>query len=330
MENMIERYVYAVVRRLPEKIREEVTNELKANIYDMLPEKPSDDEIEKVLLDLGRPRDLAVKYQPKERYVISPKYYDDYIYTLKIVTIIFILIGFTLGLIDAIINTTQTNPFYLFFEVLGEVFSGVFESIFSAFAIVTLIFVIIEQVNIKNVKCEWEIKNLPDLPKAESKKISRTGVIFEIIFGTTFGVIFVMILHSYHTSIGIYESGELVAHFFNPAAIAPFLYIFASLLVLSVLVGLIKLYDGIWTKRVAAIYTLYEVSNAIAVLVFIRTPNLILNEFVVKMSEITDYTTVQITNGFETGITVLTFITIFGLVIGLSATWYKVLSGKNK
>ena len=145
---MIERYVYAVVRRLPENIREEVTNELKANIYDMLPDKPSDEQIEKVLLDLGRPRDLAVKYQPKERYLISPKYFDDYLYTLKIVTIIFILIGFTFGLINAILNTNETNAFYLFFEVLGKVFEGVFDSIFCAFTIVTIIFIIIEQVNI--------------------------------------------------------------------------------------------------------------------------------------------------------------------------------------
>lgn len=38
MNNLIERYVYDVTRRLPEKDRDEVSSELKSNIYDMLPE----------------------------------------------------------------------------------------------------------------------------------------------------------------------------------------------------------------------------------------------------------------------------------------------------
>ena len=61
MSNMIERYVHDVARRLPEKDREDVKKELRANIYDMLPDGASDDAIKKVLYELGSPASLAEK-----------------------------------------------------------------------------------------------------------------------------------------------------------------------------------------------------------------------------------------------------------------------------
>ena len=48
MSNLIERYVHDVARRLPEKDREDVKKELRANIYDMLPEGASEEAIKKV------------------------------------------------------------------------------------------------------------------------------------------------------------------------------------------------------------------------------------------------------------------------------------------
>ncbi len=45
MNQWIERYIYAVVKRLPESMKKEVSEELRANISDMLSDKPTDDEI---------------------------------------------------------------------------------------------------------------------------------------------------------------------------------------------------------------------------------------------------------------------------------------------
>jgi hypothetical protein len=72
MEKMIERYIYAVTKRLPEAMKEEVKEELNGNIYDMLPENPTDEDIDKVLHELGHPRELARNYRCHDRYVVSP------------------------------------------------------------------------------------------------------------------------------------------------------------------------------------------------------------------------------------------------------------------
>ncbi len=87
MSNMIERYLYDVAKRLPEDIREDVKNELRSNIEDMLSDDPGEEEIEKVLLEMGSPAKLAVKYQPNPRYLISPELFDDYFTGLKIVAV---------------------------------------------------------------------------------------------------------------------------------------------------------------------------------------------------------------------------------------------------
>ena len=86
---MIKRYVYDVTRRLPENQREEVGKELQANINDMLPNDPTEEDIKKVLVELGEPRILASSYRQKPRYLISPEWMDDYFQTLKIVMIVF-------------------------------------------------------------------------------------------------------------------------------------------------------------------------------------------------------------------------------------------------
>ena len=42
MANLIDKYIYEVTRRLPEKDREDVKKELAANIYDMLRDNPGE------------------------------------------------------------------------------------------------------------------------------------------------------------------------------------------------------------------------------------------------------------------------------------------------
>jgi hypothetical protein len=76
MDNLIERYVYDVTRRLPEKEQEDVRKELTANIYDMLPIQAGEEAVKTVLLNLGPTYDLAEQYRQKPNYLISPATYS--------------------------------------------------------------------------------------------------------------------------------------------------------------------------------------------------------------------------------------------------------------
>lgn len=72
----IERYIYAVTKRLPESQREDVASELRSLIEDMLDERKQSEaataqEIEEVLMELGHPSLLAQKYRGKDRVLIA-------------------------------------------------------------------------------------------------------------------------------------------------------------------------------------------------------------------------------------------------------------------
>ncbi|NLZ83527.1 MAG: hypothetical protein GX915_07675 [Clostridiales bacterium] len=82
---LIDRYIYAVTGYLPEETREDVGRELQSNIKEMLPDNPSEDQVYKVLVDLGNPWELASEYNSKKRYLIGPIYYHNYISVLKLV-----------------------------------------------------------------------------------------------------------------------------------------------------------------------------------------------------------------------------------------------------
>jgi hypothetical protein len=47
MNKLFDRYVYDVVRRLPIEIREDVKEELKANISEMIVDETNDEEVKK-------------------------------------------------------------------------------------------------------------------------------------------------------------------------------------------------------------------------------------------------------------------------------------------
>ena len=62
--DLIERYIYAVTKKLPKRMREDISKELYSLIMDMLESrcgeiKPTDKDIRVVLTELGTPSDLA-------------------------------------------------------------------------------------------------------------------------------------------------------------------------------------------------------------------------------------------------------------------------------
>ena len=79
---LMERYIYQVVRRLPREQRREVSLELQELISDMADVAGS---MEEALEKLGNPAEFAKKYQDDTHHLIGPEYYDTYLWFLKIV-----------------------------------------------------------------------------------------------------------------------------------------------------------------------------------------------------------------------------------------------------
>lgn len=61
--DLIERYIYAVTKRLPQKVQKDISDELRTLIDDMLAERcgelvPEEKDIRVVLTELGTPEEL--------------------------------------------------------------------------------------------------------------------------------------------------------------------------------------------------------------------------------------------------------------------------------
>ncbi|MCF7931944.1 MAG: hypothetical protein K9K93_02135 [Acholeplasmataceae bacterium] len=322
MKDMIERYVYAVTRRLPEKMRDDVSGELKTNIYDMLPESPADSEIEAVLESLGHPRDMAMKFQMEDRYLISPRYFADYVYVLKIVVVILILIGLATGILDVIIKGTNGDVFELIGRIIGVMFESVIDGLTSAFIIVTVVFFIIERSK-KDEPSSWSVKDLPELPKEDKMRISKASTVASMIFSVAISVIFIMILVSYHKSIGFYEDSVMTAPFFNADVLGIYVPIFLVLLGLSISVHIMKLVDGQWTKRVIWTYTVDQVLSVIAVIAFFMNPNLIDPQFFQAFASVLEVEISGVQEGFQIGLKAFVWMVTIITAIDLGVTWTK-------
>lgn len=178
-QNIIDRYVYDVVRRLPKDQREDIELEIRDLIDDMINES-GDNDIEKVLKKLGTPKELEKKYGDKERYLIGAEYFESYSLVLKIVLVSVFISVFVSSIINVAIDISLES---IIISIGSEIFSGIFSMIFS-FGFVTLIFAILEREKLKfdiDFEEDWSPSELPEVPD-KKVLIKRSETIASIIF----------------------------------------------------------------------------------------------------------------------------------------------------
>jgi len=87
--DLIDRYVYAATRSVPERQRRDVADELRASIHDQIDDRAASGEDLRtaeraVLLELGDPDKLAAGFSDRPAYLIGPRYYFEWWRLLKL------------------------------------------------------------------------------------------------------------------------------------------------------------------------------------------------------------------------------------------------------
>ncbi len=203
--NLIDRYVYAVVRNLPGKQRKDIEQELRGLIEDMLQRRtngrtPEAADIEAVLLELGNPRKLADNYRGSARYLIGPAFFEIYWLVLRIV-----LGAVVLGVTIAFVVVAFAKPPDSAWQLAGNYLSSIWDALLSAFATVTLIFAVNEFFNqqfaaqVSQKLDEWKPADLPPVPTATS--VAKRG---DSIAALVFTVLFLLLVNIDIQLIGLY------------------------------------------------------------------------------------------------------------------------------
>lgn len=272
---LIERYIYAVTKRLPAKSREDVSNELRTLIEDMLEEKcgditPVEKDIKVVLTELGTPDELADKYDTStHKYLIGPPYFSTYKFVLKIV-----LICMVIGLVVSGIITAVTTPSDFLIEAGVEWVATIISGLTSAFAIVTIIFAFFSYKGIKLNNFSFD--ELPAVPQ-KKQEISRIDCVMGICTSVIFLVIFLIVPQC----VGAYmpEVNEFVP-IFNVDVIRSVWYIPALFSIAGISREIIKLIEGRYNKKVMITTIVDNAISAVVAAWWLMRDNIINPEFI--------------------------------------------------
>jgi len=185
---LTDRYVWGVLRSLPEAQRADIEKELRASIADAVDarvengESPADAE-RAVLLELGEPARLAAGYAGRPLALIGPALYVDYVRLLKLLLVI-VLPSAAGGLLIAKgIEGLEVG------DLIGSTVTTVLAVGVHLCFWTTLVFVILERSGTKSPLTPFDLTNLPTLPTVDTPKLSEL-VVTAVFALFTVGAIF--------------------------------------------------------------------------------------------------------------------------------------------
>lgn len=279
--NLIQRYIYAVTRHLPEKEAVEVSRELDELIASMLAEradKPGseDEKIREVLLDLGSPEAMAREYTGKANdSLIGQPHYSLYLKVLKYVMMA-VAIGISIALLVSAISegpypgASDTNAWFNWvLDAFVEWFTSLTSGLLGGFAWVTIIFAVLYH---KGVKLDFDLDDLDDLPEVpeEKARIGRGELIGEAIFTTLFAIAFIVLPYVNIPIIGI--SAKPIP-LFTPEVLIGVRYLLIASLLTTILEVIVKFIDGRYSLRVFGAMTLANLVSIVTVLTWFGNPD---------------------------------------------------------
>ncbi|MEU8254695.1 permease prefix domain 1-containing protein [Micromonospora inaquosa] len=162
MNTLTDRYLAATLRSVPTQRRDEIANELRASIDDMIEARTDGGQDattaeREVLTELGNPDVLAARYADRRLQLIGPAYY---LVWLRLLKLLLSFIPALVGTIVAIVEAAEGKGF-------GAIGPGIFTAIQVAVQIafwLTVTFAIIERTQATVDLPGWTVDQLPAAP----------------------------------------------------------------------------------------------------------------------------------------------------------------------
>lgn len=244
---LVDRYVAVAVKGVPAEQREDVAAELRASLDDAidgLVEQGSnrDDAEEQACKDLGDPAVLAAQYGGRQRFLIGPAYFSEYLLLLKLLLSIVPPIIFCVAIVAAVIAGESAGQ--VIFGAIGICFQVAVQIAFW----VTLSFALMERAGAKPTELSWTPENLPEIP---NRRIGLGETVFSV--SAIALAMWAMWYSQDHWLVNGVDGGQVPL--INPATWdfwIPALYV---VLFASLLVEIAKYRVGYWTVGLAAVNT---------------------------------------------------------------------------
>ncbi|MBN2005538.1 MAG: hypothetical protein JXA21_19420 [Anaerolineae bacterium] len=249
---LINRYVYQVGRRLPQRMRADVEKELHSLLLDTLEERAghsaetqfTEEEQVAVLTEFGPPEKMADKYRPQPRYVIGPKLYNLYLLVVSVVA----GAGLLASIIAAVVPTLASKEPISVTGILLRTATIFMNIALNGIGSTTLVFAVLDRL-IPDEEFEAEEDkpwNPRELPEAEPRdEIKPVNLIVEIVFLALISAAFL----AFGKNIGgaFYDGvWHATPPFLSPDFFALYLPLFVARWGITILLNLALLRQGRW------------------------------------------------------------------------------------
>lgn len=282
-QELIDRYLYAVTRRMPKAKQEDVAQELRGLIDDMLLERcgdrtPEEKDIRIVLTELGSPQDLFNKYdEDSGKCLIGQPYYGTYQSVLKIV-----FVAVAIGMSIASIILCLVEPMGAW-KAMGTWLGNVYNGLLSAFAIVTVLFAFFYKKNVP-LGQPFNFDDLPPVPKKKetiSKGECYAGIVLSVVFLAVF-------LTAPQIFCAILTETKQVIPIFDPAVVRQTWYLIVLFAVCGITREIVKLLEGRYNKTVLVTVVVCDLASAGLSIWWLRGFDLMNPEFVNSITVLFD------------------------------------------
>lgn len=319
---LVDRYVYDVTRRLPERQRKEVARELQADILEMIDDKagskkPTQKQVIDVLMQLGRPSKLADSYRDHPRYIIGPEYYESYTGLLKTALVVIVPIVMFLNLMTQLM-VTRDSSIDMVINVIG---SGL-EMTVHLFFWITVTAIVVSKVALGDPLKDSEVWTPEDLPLMPPEQtITRT----ESYMGIAWSLLAIVATLAQIPAIHAMINGTVPLFFadeFWP------LWILGLLAVsfLALFAEIAKMIVGGWTKFTTIMITLVNAATVgffVCAYYFVKP---IVNPELIQLIERTLNVT-DIAPSFDVGVAVFVWIVAAISIWEITEAWVKYKKG---
>lgn len=296
---LIDRYIGEVTRRLPAKEREDIGQELRSTMEDLLPAGYSEKEERELLVKFGDPAVLAGKYRSQPMYLVGPRFFDVYLTLLKIIIPVVVTVVVVVLIITTIFsNAGEASVVSVIAGLIEDSITAAFDVALHVLFWVTLVFVIIEWVDRTNRAAGkpplqlpekgWTPDDLESSPEMMPKKrtIARSEPAADLIWTA----IWASVYFNADKLIGIYEEGsnglEMVAPVFNQSVLLSYWPLVLLVIILQVALDLWKWVRRRWDMKLATFNLAAQALSVLAFFLIFRNPDIFASGFLSRLENL--------------------------------------------
>lgn len=275
-----ERYILAVLERLPQNKRQEAEKDLRRKLSERLTADSTESEERSILQEFGHPALMAEHYGKVRRYLIGPRYFDLYVRLLRLVIPLAVLITLIVVTVVGIVSGIgqEETLATVLASLIGNIVSAIFSAVMQTLFWITLVVAVMDWADKSGVETplgltmeEWTPDDLKEWGGQEAllepvdTKVRKSQIFGSLIWM----VIWTTVYFNADKVLGIYtDDGEGLRFqmaVFNQDVLLAYWPFIALVIVLELSLAIWQWRAGYWNYRLA---TFNAAVQTVSVLVF--------------------------------------------------------------